>query len=107
MLGSATRYADSLAGGTLGCNGYGTYDPLDVSVIAVGPDRYDDWACGQVLGVCGLDATTGEVVGCIVGVRQDSCPGCAGNHVDLSRAGLEIVCGATIDRCDVLITALP
>ena len=104
--GTITRYADSLAGSTLGCNGYGVYDPDNATVVAVGPDHWDEWACGQSIGVCGVDPTTGAILGCIVGVRQDSCPGCVGYDLDLSRAAFEIVCGPTASRCTAIVTPL-
>lgn len=107
LLGTITRYADNLTGSSLGCNGYGAYDPDDATIIAVGPDHWDEWACGQMLGVCGVDPTTGAVIGCIVGQRQDSCPGCPANDLDLSTAAFEIVCGPTNSRCTAIITPLP
>jgi hypothetical protein len=106
LLGSVTPYADSLAGSTLGCNGYGAYDPDDPTVIAVGPAHYEDWPCGTSLGVCSVDTDTGVINSCIVGVRQDSCPGCPGNDLDLSRSAFEIVCPSG-SRCTVIITTLP
>jgi hypothetical protein len=104
--GTITRYADNLAGSTLGCNGYGVYNLDNATIVAVGPEHWDEWACGQSIGVCGVDPTTGAVIGCIVGVRQDSCPGCAGYDLDLSRAAFEIVCGPSASRCTAIITPL-
>jgi hypothetical protein len=49
LLGTITSYADSLAGLPLGCSGYGAYDPNDPTVIAVGPDHYEEWPCGTEL----------------------------------------------------------
>ena len=93
-----TRYADELEGLPLGCGG-GVYDPDDPTIIAVGPDHYVDWPCGTSLEVCGSE-------GCIVGERQDSCPGCGNNHLDLSRAGIAIVCGVGSSGCEVTIREL-
>jgi hypothetical protein len=104
--GTITRYSDNLAGETLGCSGYGVYNPDNATVVAVGPEHWDEWACGQSIGVCGVDPTTGAILGCIVGVRQDSCPGCVGYDLDLSRAAFEIVCGPTASRCTAIVTPL-
>ena len=107
LVGIATYYWDGLTGNRLGCNGYDedgepviwVYDPLDVTIIAVGPDHYEDWPCGTILEVCGSG-------GCIVGERKDSCPGCAINHLDLSRLGHLLVCGEESGVCEVTIRRL-
>jgi len=44
--------------------------------------------------------------GCIVGLRQDGCPGCGVNHLDLSESGIAIVCGPGAGRCRVEIEVL-
>ena len=83
----------------MGCIPYNDYQAADWTIIAVGPDHYEDWPCGTVLEVCGA-------AGCIQGERQDSCPGCGIKHLDLSVAGILIVCGQGVDRCEVTIREL-
>jgi len=99
ISGSVTRYADSLAGNTLGCSGYGTYDPNNPQIIAVSTARSDDWPCGTSLEVCGS-------AGCVTGTRVDTCPGCATNQLDMSRAGVMKVCGNSTG-CSVTIKRSP
>ena len=98
LNGTVTHYGVEFQGLPLGCGGF--YDTDDASIIAVGPDHYDDWPCGTPLEVCGP-------AGCIEGERQDSCPGCAPNQLDLSEAGIAIVCGAGESICEVTIRQLP
>jgi hypothetical protein len=90
-------YAEALAGHTLGCDGYGDYNPDDPSIVAVGWDLVDTFPCDAGMKICGPG-------GCILAIRQDTCPGCAGADVDLSRAGIEAVCGADEVECDVTIS---
>jgi hypothetical protein len=54
----------------------------------------------------GIDAQTGLINNCIVGVRQDSCPGCIAIHLDVSRAAFELICGSNVVRCAVAITVV-
>jgi len=96
--GWATHYGESFNGSVLGC-GSGYYDSNDRSIVAVGPSRYDEWPCGTPLRVCGP-------AGCITATRQDSCPGCSENVLDLSEAGNELVCGAPPHTCRATIQVL-
>jgi hypothetical protein len=75
----------------------GIYSTSDTTVVAVGPAHYSDIPCGTALQICGP-------AGCISAARKDSCPGCPGNDVDLSRAGFNAVCGANQSRCPVTIS---
>lgn len=98
ILGWATHYGESFNGGVLGC-GSGHYDSNDLSIVAVGPSRYDEWPCGTRLRVCGP-------AGCITVTRQDACPGCSENVIDLSEAGNEMVCGVPPHTCRATIQVL-
>lgn len=99
--GHVTHYGESYNGQSLGCDGAGVYSSTEVSIVAVSPARYDAWPCGTVLRVCGD-------VECIRGVRQDACPGCAPNQLDLSEAGIAQVCGSEeVGSCEVTIEVMP
>jgi hypothetical protein len=94
----ATHYGVSYAGNTMGCGGI--YDPNNPTIVAVGPARYREWPCGTALQVCGA-------AGCIVVTRQDACPGCHANVIDLSESGNSLVCGGAPHTCRVTIHVLP
>ena len=93
--GQATAYGPSYNGQVLGC-GTGYYDSNDMTIMAVGPARYREWPCGTNVQVCGP-------AGCIVVTRQDACPGCYANLVDLSEAGNAAVCGSPPHTCRVTL----
>jgi hypothetical protein len=90
-----THYGTRFSGRTLGC-GDGVYASHDVTIVAVSPDRNKQWRCGYLLEICGEG-------GCIVGVRQDTCPGCGTNHVDLTEQGLDLVCGPDKGVCSASV----
>ena len=96
--GSATHYGAQFNGRPLGC-GTGFYSSSNAAIVAVGPSRYREWLCGTQLSICGT-------AGCIVGVRHDACPGCGPYLVDLSEAGIALVCGAGAGTCRVQIQAV-
>lgn len=96
--GEATRYGESYNGLPLGC-GTGDYSSGDTDIVAVGPARYADWPCGTGFTICGSNS-------CILAHRQDACPGCGANHLDLSEAGIEAVCGPEVGRCEVTIEVM-
>ena len=91
--GLATHYGVSYNGSRMGCSGE-PYSSENETIIAVGAMHYGEWPCGTPLRVCG-------VAGCIVGFRQDSCPGCGSYHIDLSEAGINKACGDQADVCRV------
>ena len=93
--GYATHYGRSYQGRTMGCGG--TYDSDNPQILAVGPSRYAEWPCGHRLVISGP-------AGSLELRRTDSCPGCAPNVVDLSEAGVRIVCGGEF-TCKVNIRA--
>lgn len=78
----------------MGCDGT-LYDTENDTIIAVGPDHYYEWPCGTELLVCAAE--------CLIGVRQDACPGCGPGHLDLSEAGITRVCGYGSGYCRVTI----
>jgi hypothetical protein len=93
--GIVTHYGVSYNGNRMGCHGT-PYSSENETIIAVGPADYGEWPCGTTLRVCGP-------TGCVVGFRQDSCPGCGPNHLDLSEAGINTVCGDQAHVCRVQI----
>ena len=97
VAGAVTHYGASYNGLPLGCGG--TYLSENPTIIAVGPDHYGEWPCGTFMVVCGP-------AGCLVGVRQDSCPGCTEGVLDLSESGIAIVCGAGVGTCSTMAQAL-
>ena len=94
LTGHATSYGASYNGHAMGCGG--VYSSNDITILAVSPARYREWPCGARLQVCGP-------VGCIVVTRQDACPGCYANLVDLSEAGNAAVCGSPPHTCRVTL----
>jgi len=91
--GIVTHYGAQYNGRPLGC-GTGLYASENATILAVGPARDKEWSCGTLISVCGA-------AGCILTIRHDSCPGCGRNHVDLSEAGIALVCGDAAARCRV------
>jgi hypothetical protein len=91
--GVVTHYGVSYNGSPMGCTGL-PYSSENETIIAVGPMNSGQWPCGTQLRVCGT-------VGCFVGVRQDSCPGCTAYVLDLSEAGITLACGDQAHVCRV------
>ena len=103
LAGFATHYGAEYEGSPMGCpSADGRSRPYrgeDATIVAVSPDRDGEWYCGRELRVSGP-------AGSIVVTRQDSCPGCAANVLDLSEAGNALVCGAPPHTCRVTIEEL-
>jgi len=95
--GIVTHYGVQYNGRPLGC-GTGHYASDNPSIAAVGPSRYREWPCGTLIRVCGP-------TDCVDTVRQDACPGCGPNHIDLSEAGIAVVCGEGASLCRVQVQA--
>jgi hypothetical protein len=91
--GLATHYGVQYNGSIMGCMGE-PYSSDNETIIAVGAVHNAEWPCGTQMRVCGL-------AGCIVGSRQDSCPGCGAYHLDLSEAGIMLACGDQAHVCRV------
>jgi len=94
---AVTHYGAGFNGQTLGCGG-ATYSSDNGGIVAVGPERDVDWPCGTVLRVCGPG-------GCMIGERQDGCPGCDAYVIDLSEEGLYLVCGPGTGVCRASVEA--
>jgi hypothetical protein len=86
--GIASVYWDGLAGNPFSCSGYGTYNPENPLIVAVSYGRAGEWPCGTELQVCGVASGA-----CLNMIRVDICPGCLLNHIDLSAAGFQYLCG--------------
>ncbi|HLF71056.1 MAG TPA: hypothetical protein VI759_02745 [Dehalococcoidia bacterium] len=93
-----THYGIGFNGQTLGC-GNGYYTSENETIVAVGPERHSEWPCGTPLQVCGQ-------AGCISASRQDGCPGCSANVLDLSEAGIGRVCGDNASVCDAHVVEM-
>lgn len=96
----ATRYGVQYNGQTMGCGG--TYTSGNSSILAVGPSRYGEIPCGT--GVTLTNPNTGVQLSVL---RVDSCPGCGYGHIDLSEAGIAILCGYACDRIEGIIMTIP
>jgi hypothetical protein len=97
VAGKVTRYADSLEGNTMACGG--AFDQDNPYIVAVSLEYDTVWPCGTSLEICGS-------AGCITGIRTDTCPGCPGASIDMTRAGVDILCGNQ-SGCDVVIRRAP
>jgi hypothetical protein len=95
---AVTHYGESYNGLKLGCSAE-TYSSDNASIVAVGPERSAEWPCGTVLRVCGPG-------GCIVGQRQDGCPGCGSHVIDLSEEGIYLVCGPGSGVCQASVEVI-
>ena len=120
----STRYGESYNGSPMGCTGK-PYGGADVSILAVPPALSRVIPCGTRLRICNESqpmptgtasvASSGVLilrrdsdglyaVRCIDVTRQDSCPGCLPNHLDLSEAGNAVLCGVNYpETCDRVV----
>jgi hypothetical protein len=96
--GYATHYGEQFNGSPLGCSGL-PYSSYDETIIAVSIHSQWAWPCGTMMRVCGW-------AGCIIGYRQDTCPGCGAAHIDLSEAGIARTCGEGSHGCYVTFDAV-
>lgn len=91
----ATYYHPSLHGNQMGCFRGDTYNRYDADIAAVSPTISYHYPCGATIIVSGPQGT-------IQVTRRDICPGCRANHIDLSEAAFEQVCGPlSRGRCRV------
>jgi hypothetical protein len=90
-----THYGESYNGQTLGC-GTGLYSSDNPTIVAVSPAREGEMPCGTQLQICGAG-------GCIIALRQDSCPGCSASLFDLSESAFAAVCGAPSGVCSATV----
>lgn len=98
----ATHYGESYNGRQMACVRGDLYSSNDANIAAVGPTyRYGAWPCGTNLEVQGPHGT-------IMVTVRDYCPGCSSYYpekIDLSEAGIQVVCGG-IHSCNVTVTKL-
>lgn len=92
----ATHYGYSYHGNRMGCPGAGTYNSYDPTIAAVG---YNTWSCGTELLV---EGSHGDLIVTV----KDTCPGCGSKLIDLSEAGVQIVCGGVHTCRNVRVTPL-
>ena len=97
VAGQVTRYADSLEGNTMACGG--AFDQDNPYIVAVSLEYDTAWPCGTPLEICGT-------AGCITSIRTDTCAGCPGAHIDMTRAGVDRLCGNQ-SGCDVVMRRAP
>lgn len=90
----ATHYGEDYNGQQLGCAGSGLYESANSTIVAVGYNS--QFKCNDHLLI-------GGPLGTIETWVSDTCPGCVGDNVDLSEAGIAKVCGEGVDICEIVI----
>lgn len=93
---TATHYGTSYNGQRMGCSGI--YTSANTAILAVPPNMYHV-PCGTPYMVVGPNGT-------IQVTRTDSCPGCGNytpNRIDLSEAGITVVCGGLYNCAVALV----